>query len=535
MTTAVVTVSPEREASVLATLLRIRDAHGQVSNRDVRIAADALQCSTRRIRRMLERGYVCKPRERWKPEADPTIRLIRWQGSVSQVYDDLCEKGKEPGVSKRTMQRYFATDYDQRLLAGARGGYQALKAASPLFEREVAHRNDEWATDHTQLPNWVLLPDGTYAKPWMTTILDSATRMVLAFTISAYTPTTEESVETVAVAMEGYTTEDGEFIGGQPLTLHSDRGSDLATHAMTIGLIEHGTGRSFSEAYTPEQNGRIERWHRTVKREVCAGLPGFDRSDYRPNDPRREPTPVDPASMLPIEALRLEIAKALRRYNFERPHGSLNGLTPYEAWCADPAEIRPADTQAIRASMTQELTRKVIRSRVRWDGRHYMMPATVVPEESQAPEARKGMRWRQLVEGKDVRLRYFPSRVEFVEVYTLTGDYVGRAHWTKFLDASEAAQAAADRRALTRTLTTSLEEIAKADAEAKQGLRADATAGRPTEDDIAYGPRPSAGKRSTKRSASADQQKTAERDRARADHEAMHATVLARTGTDDPR
>jgi transposase InsO family protein len=531
MTAAVMTCSPEREASVLRTLQRIRATHGYVSNRDVQRAADALGCSTRRVRRMLERGYVHKPRSRWKPKTDLTVSLVRWEGSVAQLHQDLCNKGKDPGVSKRTMQRYFATDFDQRVRAAAKDGYSGLKAAWPVFDREVAHRNDEWAVDHTQLPNWVRLPDGTCVKPWLTTVLDAATRMVLAFTLSPYSPNTEVSVETVALAAEGFTTEDGVFVGGQPLSLHSDRGSDLATHAMTIGLIEHGTSRSFTEAYTPEQNGRIERWHGVIKREVCPGLPGFDRTAWEPSDPRRDPTPRDPAALLDFAGMVLEILRAFRSYNFTRQHGAL-GCSPYEAWCADEAEVRRVDAQALRASMTQEMTRTVRRSRVQWDRRFYMLASDCVPEDGSQPAARAGLPWRSLVEGKQVRLRFFPSRFEFVEVYTLDGDYVGRAHWTKYLDTSEAAKAAADRRSLVRTLRTSLEEIAAADAEGTQTRRAQTATDEDSNDPV-WGSRGPKTSRSNKKSATTDQRRAAQRERAQHDLHAMEAVVLARTGTAD--
>jgi len=521
---------------VLATLQRIQTEDGFVSNQDVTKAATALGCSTRRIRRMIQRGYVEAPRKPWKPTDDLTVQLMRHKGSVAELHKAMCQQGENPGVGVRTMQRYFAKHYDQRLLTGARGGYEALRASLPTLERQVESRNEEWAIDHTLLPVWVRLADGTVVKPWMTTVLDAATRMVLAFTISPYSPTTEESVETVALAAEGFITEDGVFVGGQPQVLHSDRGSDLVTRAMTVGLIEQGTGRSFTEAYSPQQNGKIERWHRTIKGEVLPLLPGYDRSGYQPRDPRLEPQPVlNPQGLLPIEAFQYEVLKGLRAYNFDRPHRALGGKTPYAAWCADDAPVVQGDPQAIRASMTQEMTRVVNRARVQWDNRFYQLPNDRVLDgyDAETGEAILGARWRSIVEGRAVSIRFLPTRVEFVEVYTDDGEYIGRAHWTRYLDAAEAAQGAADRRDAIRTFQTALEQIAATDAAAVQALKAAATTAEPSEDDITYGSRPSTTLRKKAQSPTTTQRQAAKRARERTQFEVLGNTVVARTGTDD--
>lgn len=134
-----------------------------------------------------------------------------------------------------------------------------------------------------------------------------------------------------------------------------------------------------------------------------------------------------------------------------------------------------------------------------------------------------------------MHVRFLPTRTEFVEVYTTYGEYIGRAPWTRLLDASEAAQAMADRRKAIRTMRTSLEDIAEADAAAKQAMKDAATAEEPSADDHTYGVTQSTAKGRTKRaqSAAAAKRKAAERDRRREDLAVMSTVVRARTGTDD--
>ena len=100
------------------------------------------------------------------------------------------------------MQRGFAEHFDQRVPQGARGGFAVLDSMLPTTRRPKVGVNGEWAMDHTQLPNWVVMPDGSVEKPWMTTIIDASTRFILAMTLSPYAVTTEESTETVATAID---------------------------------------------------------------------------------------------------------------------------------------------------------------------------------------------------------------------------------------------------------------------------------------------------------------------------------------------
>lgn len=537
MATQIVAGSP-MEITVLKVLLETKEKEGHVSNKVVREAARMLGKSERTVRRMINNGYVRKERTQWVPDETVLDLMHKHRGRVTHVHARLKEEGKREGktppVSVRTMQRAVKERCNQFHVANARGGYAAMTAMLPVLERDIPHRNDEWAIDHTLIPVFVLV-DGAWCKPWMTTVLDAATRMVLAFTLSPTVPTLEETVETLAVAAEGYTTEDGMFVGGRPRALMSDRGGDLVTHAVTVGLLGHNVERRFTEAYTPHQNGRIERWHRTLKEEVCTSLPGYDRSDMTARDPRKAAKPlIDPRLLLPIEALRLELVKAIEEYNFDRQHSRLGGRTPFEAWTGDPTEIDRVDPAAIRASMTQHERRKVTRGQVRWDNRHYELPFTRVDPD---PESKDDLTWREVLEGKFVTLRYLPTRVEFVEIETEHGLHVGRAWWTDTLDAEDAAKKLGVRRKAIVTARTSMNDRARAEADAMKALAARAAEIAEVEHDdetVDFGPRPD--HRPEKKAPESSRKvakKAAEKKRRDTTTEAVTGVVLARTGTDD--
>lgn len=67
----------------------------------------------------------------------------------------------------------------------------------------------------------------------------------------------------------------------------------------------------FNEAYHPEQNGKIERYHKTYKLEAVYRTMSFNDS---------------------LQTLRYKTALWTRHYNFQRPHGGLamNRMTPAE-------------------------------------------------------------------------------------------------------------------------------------------------------------------------------------------------------------
>lgn len=113
MTTSASQARMTLEEATFAALLRIRESDGHVSNEDVRNAATTLQCSERRIRRILARGYVRRPAV-WRPDEVLAQHLEGETASTPQIHAALRRDGMDPGVSVRTLQRYIADQYLQR-------------------------------------------------------------------------------------------------------------------------------------------------------------------------------------------------------------------------------------------------------------------------------------------------------------------------------------------------------------------------------------------------------------------------------------
>jgi putative transposase len=97
-----------------------------------------------------------------------------------------------------------------------------------------------------------------------------------------------------------------EIISGE-LMLRSDNGLIFGAKPFLAVTKEHGVKQEYITPYTPEQNGMIERFFRSIKEE-CIWQHRFKNRD---------------------EAF-MAIASWMDKYHEERPHSALGYLTPNE-------------------------------------------------------------------------------------------------------------------------------------------------------------------------------------------------------------
>lgn len=89
---------------------------------------------------------------------------------------------------------------------------------------------------------------------------------------------------------------------------HSDRGVQYASFAYTDLLKKYGVKISMTESGNPKDNAVAERVNSTIKNELLKGM-----------------------SFTCIVDVKKAVRLAINFYNEERPHMSLDGLTPREA------------------------------------------------------------------------------------------------------------------------------------------------------------------------------------------------------------
>ena len=196
-----------------------------------------------------------------------------------------------------------------------------LVSAKDAFEHPTQRVNEMWQTDFTQFKvvDW-----GYY---YLCTVLDDYSRYILAWRLASTMGSSDvEETLNQAVAKTGVP---HIKVKHRPRLL-SDNGSAFISEALAIYLARHHIQHVRGAPYHPQTQGKIERYHRSMKSIVK--LDNY----YAPSD------------------LEQAIANFVAYYNSQRYHESLNNLTP--------ADVYLGHDQAI-LSRREEVKRQTIRQR----------------------------------------------------------------------------------------------------------------------------------------------------------------------------
>lgn len=162
----------------------------------------------------------------------------------------------------------------------------------------AAAPNEEWSID---FKGWFCTRDGTRVDPL--TISDTASRYLLDVRI---TPPTHAGVKAALTRLFGEV--------GLPEAMRSDNGAPFGSTGagglsrLSVWLVKLGIEPRFIPPASPQDNGRHERMHRTLKAE----------------------TAQPPAATGLQQQTRFNQFR--RTYNDERPHEALGQVTPASLW-----------------------------------------------------------------------------------------------------------------------------------------------------------------------------------------------------------
>lgn len=187
---------------------------------------------------------------------------------------------------------------------------------------EYSQTNELWQVDASELPVWCLDPtSGEFFKPWVIGIIDGVSRIVLALSVYRETPNAADLLLSLRTAILPKNDDRFPFFG-QPQTIQSDNGSIFASADFLDALYRLEINHQPIEKACPSQNGKIERFFRTVKDGLCANLVQFSEQ-YRGLATAK-------ATPLTFPLLPGLISKFLVEYHLRR-QASL-GRSPWEAW-----------------------------------------------------------------------------------------------------------------------------------------------------------------------------------------------------------
>jgi transposase InsO family protein len=204
-------------------------------------------------------------------EPRPPQKRTRWNEIPRARREQIVEAALgEPELSPRELAVRI-TDRDGYFVSES-SVYRVLKAhdliASPAFmvmtaadsfEHPTTRINELWQTDFTYLRvvGW-----GWY---YLSTVLDDFSRYVLAWKLGA-TMKAVDVRETLDLAIAA-TGVDRIAVRHRPRLL-SDNGSSYIAGELQFYLAENGIEHTRGAPYHPMTQGKIERWHRTMKNVV---------------------------------------------------------------------------------------------------------------------------------------------------------------------------------------------------------------------------------------------------------------------------
>jgi putative transposase len=193
-------------------------------------------------------------------------------------------------------------------------------AAAKRFPHPTQRPNELWQTDFTYLRvvGW-----GWY---YLSTVLDDFSRYILAWTLRTTMQATDV-METLDLA-RARTGVDRVRVRHRPRLL-SDNGPCYVARDLATYLETHGLDHTRAAPYHPMTQGKIERYHRSLKNVVTLEV---YRSPW---------------------ALERAVARFVEHYNHQRLHEALDNVTPADAYAGRRAAILTRREQIKRRTLAQ--------------------------------------------------------------------------------------------------------------------------------------------------------------------------------------
>ena len=160
--------------------------------------------------------------------------------------------------------------------------------------------NQLWVSDITYITIWA--DAYHYIHCFLSLILDAYTEEIVGWSVGP-TLSTQYPVEALRMALK-------RIEGAENISLihHSDRGCQYASSEYVKLLKDHHIRISMTETGDPKDNAQAERINNTMKNELLKGM-----------------------KFSCIEEVIAAVSRAVDFYNNERPHMSINMMTPAQA------------------------------------------------------------------------------------------------------------------------------------------------------------------------------------------------------------
>lgn len=244
------------------------------------------------VREVIEQVYLNQQKYPAKAvHEEITRRLLEMQ----QLNPDLIEKLRVP--SRSSIYRYLQNLEKYEVDAARMGKAAANRKYRGVFGTQKAKKIlERWEIDHTPLDMIVYDEDTKmpHGRPWLTAIIDKHSRMIMGVYISFGNPSAYAALQCLRQAilpkdelLKQYP--DITFpwpARGIPVVIVCDNGMELHSNSLIKACQELNIQIQFCPAKEPEYKGSIERFFRTIAKDLIHRLPGstfsniWERGDY---------------------------------------------------------------------------------------------------------------------------------------------------------------------------------------------------------------------------------------------------------------
>ena len=239
-----------------------------------------------------------KPEHVWNRIPDEVRRKV-----VKLALKETELSPRELAVTFTDTESYFVSEASVYRLLKAHDlitspAFIVIKAASEFKDKTTAI-NQLWQTDFTYLK---VLGWGWF---YLSTILDDYSRYIIAWKLCTNMKA-KDVTDTLDLALQASGC-DQVHVVHKPRLL-SDNGSSYVSGELAVWLQDKGMNHSRGAPYHPQTQGKIERWHQTLKNRILLENYFF---------------PAD---------LKTQIEAFVDHYNHQRYHESLNNVTPSDVY-----------------------------------------------------------------------------------------------------------------------------------------------------------------------------------------------------------
>ena len=239
-----------------------------------------------------------KPKHVWNRVPDEVKRKV-----VDFALQETELSPRELAVTFTDQERYFVSESTVYRVLKAHNlitspAFIVIKAANE-FKDKTTGINQLWQTDITNIK---VLGRGWF---YLSTVLDDYSRYIVSWKLCT-NMRAQDVTDTLDLALQASGC-DQVHVVHKPRLL-SDNGSSYVSGDLAEWLKDKGMKHSRGAPYHPQTQGKIERWHQTLKNRILL------ENYYLPGD------------------LRQQIDAFVEHYNHRRYHESIQNLTPADVY-----------------------------------------------------------------------------------------------------------------------------------------------------------------------------------------------------------